>query len=241
MSRYSELMAVQGATHYWELNDASNGALATIGNVNLNDSGTLIYQEPAVVGTGIRFTEPSSYLTSVSTSQVNFNNSQPFSYSFMFMVYSFATPQGLLSKRVAASSSTHFAAFIFTSNHLFFDLGSNQTRWDTGWTPDVNTWYHIAFTFNPADTNRYRLYVNGVMTATTQVFVPNSSGTNAPIFIGILGGSTSGIGRSTIDEFAIFTNKLLSAAEVAAQFGTAFPVTRVFNGTSWVDADKRII
>lgn len=43
------------------------------------------------------------------------------------------------------------------------DLAGSVSRWNTGWTPTANTWYHVAVVIEPAIT---RLYVNGVQRAT---------------------------------------------------------------------------
>jgi len=242
MSRYSDLLATQGVTQHWEMNEASGDAIAATGGVDAVATGTPIYSEPAVVNTGIKLTNNSSSFSTASTSAANFTSSEPYSYSFIMYLHSNAsTPQGLFSKRIAASNAVHFACFVFTGGVLTCDLGANQARWSTGWTPLVDTWYHVAFTYDPSDSNRYRLYVNGEQFASSTAFSPTTQASSAPIHLGVLGGSTTAVARATLDEIAIFDNKLLSAAEVLAQYATAFPIMRVFNGSVWTDADRRII
>lgn len=246
MSRYSDLMAIQAPTLYWSLDDANGtgGAVAEIGGLNLTDSGSPIHTDLAAVKRAVRFTQDASYLQSVVTSLGNAANvfTQPFSISMLILVNSISTPMGLISKRInSASPGRHWAVLIFTDSALHWDLGGNQSRWNTGWVPEVGVWYHIALTWDPAE-NRRRLYVNGVMTATsvTQT-TPTNEVTDARISVGILGGSTSSIARSTVDEPAIFVNRLLTPTEIALQAKTALPVTRIYDGTSWKDADRRTL
>jgi len=85
------------------------------------------------------------------------------------------------------------------------------------------------------------LYVNGIQVDTTNALAPTSNSVDTTFTIGILGGSVTSIANATIDEVAIFMGKVLSPAEVTAQFATAFPITRVFDGTSWRDADRRVL
>lgn len=239
MSQYSDLAISQGVTRLWPLDETSGNAVDLVAGHSLSPTGSPIYAEDAAVGQGVRFTNASSFFSSTSTSVGNFVASQPYSISFIMNAHFFSTPQGLFSKRVASATNVNFAVFIFTGNVLQFDLGGNQGRWTTGWLPDLNTWYHVAITWDPTD-RRLRLYVNGVMTATTTSFNP-TNGTNAPFTIGALGGSSTTIARSTLDMVGLFANKLLSASEVRAQYGAAFPITRIFNGTQWVASERRVL
>ena len=240
MSRYSDLMTLQSATHYWKLDEASGTVVATTGGLNLSPIGTPIYGADAVVGTGMKFTNASSYLTVGSAPSLNFNASAQLSYSFMLYVHNLALPQGIISRRTDANNNKHFGAFIYTGNALVFDMGANQARWTTSYIVTTGTWMHVAFTFDPTGT-RARLYVNGIQVDTTNALAPTSNSVDTTFTIGILGGSVTSIANATIDEVAIFMGKVLSPAEVTAQFATAFPITRVFDGTSWRDADRRVL
>ena len=54
---------------------------------------------------------------------------------------------------------------------------------------------------------------------------------------GALGNGMSG----SIDEIALFPGKVLSQEEINTQYAAVFPITRVYDGTTWADADKRVI
>lgn len=234
-------MASQGASYYWEMNDASGGAVATIGGLDLSDVGSPEYLTDAVVKTGIHLPAGTHYLQSAATTAMNFVATQGFSYSWIMKLDATSTssPWGIISKRTNGTTNRNFGAFTYTGGNLFFDLGNNQQRWTSSFIPDADIWYHLAFTWAPGD-SRMRLYVNGVMTSTTTAYSPTNSGGNAPFYVGVLGGTSSAT-AAIIDEVAVFMNKTLTAAEVLAQYATAFPITKILNGSTWADADRKVI
>lgn len=239
MSHYSDLLISQSVTYYWNLDDTSGGATATIGGLNLAATGSPIYSVLGAVNTAVTFALGGDGFASASTADMNFTAGQSFSFSFMFNIPSYSVPQGLISKSVSSVTTRHFAAFINTANHLFFDVGNNQERWDTNWTPALNRWYHVAFTYNGA-TNEYQFYANGSLIASSLSYLPTTQSTNAPFYIGLLGGSSTSVSRGPIDEVAVFMGKVLSANEITAQYRTVFPITRVFDGASWKHAERTV-
>ena len=118
-------------------------------------------------------------------------------------------------------------------------------RWSTGFYPPVNEWVHIAYTYDPS-TVTGRAYFNGKLLQTHDYSSPpNSTQLDANMMIGALqataGGSASSPMSGSVDEVVIFTQKTLSLSEIQAQYATSLPITRVFDGTNWQDADKRVI
>jgi len=65
---------------------------------------------------------------------------------------------------------------------------------------------------------------------------------DSPFYLAALGAiSVSQLFPGLLDEVAVWNNKTLSPSEILAQYSTAFPIIRVFNGTSWQDADRKIL
>lgn len=242
MSVYSNLIIAQGATHLWKLDETSGPFQDSVGTLSLTIDGTTVTpNQLGAVGRCPYFVTGGN-LTSVTDTTMNYVAANNFSWSLWMRQAASGNIQGLIGKRQSGSGLPNFAAFLFstTADSLNIDLGGNQTRWNTGWVPTVNAWYHVAFTYEIA-TNRRRLYINGVQFATDNTTTAPTDGTGStPFKIGVLPGTTSAF-YGNLDEVAIFENKLLSPAEIAAQYNTSFPFLRVFDGTNWNDADKRVI
>lgn len=248
MSRYSDLIIQQGATNYWPLSEPSGAFMDSIGGVTLGTVSSTITRELAVVGNGATFDGASVARTSGANNTINYNQSLGFSYSYIAKFRSFVGNNSVICKRVAASTNGSFASFVFNAGNgtgITFDLGDNQRRWAINYYPPLNEWTHIAFTYEPA-TLTGSAYINGVLHS-TNVYntAPLSTTTDTNVLIGALQSSAGGSANNNLDgsvnAVAIFSQKTLSAAEVAAQYNTAFPITRVFDGTNWHDADRRIL
>lgn len=250
MSRYSDLILSQGATSHWRLDEVS-GAIDTfaydsIGSANLKINRTLVAGADAVVGTGFQFagTDSLQYLSLGSSSIFNFNGANNLSYSWIMRVDKLDSNHGIISKRTSNTDNRHFSAFLYSAQSyaLYFDLGGNSRRWGTGWIPEIGKYYHCAFTYEQS-TNKWKLYVNGVLEASTTDQTPQAtSGVGTTnFFVGVLGGSTSNSFNGVLDEVAMFMDKLLTPAQVMAQYATAFPIMRVLTPDGWKDADRRIL
>lgn len=240
MSRYSDLIDTQGVTHHWPLEETSGAYNDRIGTVHLNVAGAAQRGSLAVVNAGMN-TSSGGYARATSTAQIVVNQAEPFSYSLIVAldVNAKTGNQGLIGKRLSSTVDRTFMCWINgTTKALCFDLGNNQTRWTTNYVITTE-FQHIAFTYEPSV--GYKLYVNGVLQDSTSTYVPTNANTVGEVTISTLPASTTNTVVGVIDEVAIFENKLLSPSEVAAQYATAFPITRIFNGTNWYDADKRVI
>jgi hypothetical protein len=246
MSRYSELIVAQGATHLWSLDEASGTTLLdSIGTVHLSAVNAPTIGALAAVGKGVTMARSSvQYLTSGTTPELTFDVTKPLSFSWIMNFNGNTTSNyAVFSRRVDINTDRTFNAFTYGTygGALAIDLGATNVRWDTGWIPERSRWYHVTFTFDHTTTTA-SLYINGQLFSSQSMPTVQSQLNPSVFYIGILGGSGSSSGFSgTIDEVAIFENKLLSSAEIAAQYNTAFPIIRVFNGTTWNDADRRIL
>lgn len=248
MSRYSDLVAEQGATNYWSFNETSGAFFDSIGGVTLGTVSSTVARELAVVGNSATFDGVSVARTSAADSTIKYVQTLGFSYSYIARFRSYTTNNGIVCKRVAASTNTTFASLMFNAGAgtgLAFDIGDNQRRWTIGYYPPLNEWVHVTYTYEPS-TLTGAAYINGVLHSTTNYTdAPLSSTVNTHVMIGALQSSAGGGANNnlsgSVNALALFTQKTLSAAEVSAQYHTAFPITRVFDGTNWHDADKRVI
>ena len=244
MSRYSTLVIAQGATHHWSLDEAGGTAFATVGGVNLNIVNSPA-RELAVVNNGIVVN--TGQYAGATESSILFNNTLPFSYSFIISRRGVGTADAVLARRINSATSRQFAAFFFSTNAvlanaLVLDLGANQVRTSTTFLPTIREYYHVAVCWTPTD-NTLKLYVNGALYSTHSLpTVPTSNTEESNIRIGTMGGGeTTQNFAGLIDEVSIFNGVELTPTMVRAQYATAFPILRVFNGTSWNDTEKKVI
>lgn len=248
MSRYSNLMIAQGATHHWSFDELSGtSASDTIGVANLTSIDLMSRETPAVVKSCLLYAA-SKYAYQDSNTTMQFIETQPFSFSYIFkntLALTSGNARGIISRRNNATTARNFSAFLFYNNPnvqgaLTIDFGDNQARWNTTFKPVVGTWYHNAVTWDPS-TSSAQLYVNGAFSQSSSL-APTQGGATANFRIGALGGGENGQNFvGPIDEVAVFKNKLLSVDEIAAQYNTAFPMMRIFDGTNWQDADKKVL
>ncbi len=241
MSRYSDLIDNQSPTHHWPLDETTGQYIDRVGSINLNATGLPNRGALAVVNAGLD-TRAGGYARIASITSLSVNQLLAFSYSLIFSadVNAKTGNQGLVGKRLSGTTERTFMCWINGSTKmLVMDLGNNQTRWNTNYSPTIE-FQHIAFTYEPSV--GYKLYVNGQLHDSINTYTPTTSANTVGEFtISTLPASVTNVLIGVIDEVAIFEGKLLSPSEVAAQYATAFPITRVFDGTNWHDADKRVI
>ncbi len=247
MSNYSSLIITQGATHYWSLDEPSAPYVDAIGGVNLSHSENMT-SELGAVNAGAVFSGTGLIRSLNQDSSVAFDSFQGFSYSYLALFTSYSINRGVISKRQSGTAGRSFSSFVFNQSAgtgLSFDIGNGQMRWSTNYYPPVKEWVHIAYSYDPA-TLGARAYVNGELIAShTYSSRPSSSQTTAHIMIGALQADVSGSAGSymggMVDEMAFFINKTLTAQEVRAQAAAVLPVMRIYTGSNWVYADKRVI
>ena len=78
---------------------------------------------------------------------------------------------------------------------------------------DLSKWNFWVLTFNPSDTNRQTIYKNGVQQATRQASVGIVSTQNYRIGR-YQSGTVNAYFAGRIDDFRIYTNKILSQIEI---------------------------
>ncbi len=78
---------------------------------------------------------------------------------------------------------------------------TNPIQWNSGWTPTLNTWFHVAVVFDSTlPSNHLKLYVNGNLQAQTSwahTLVPN----NANLYLGGYDGAGNGLNAGANQRF----------------------------------------
>ncbi len=75
------------------------------------------------------------------------------------------TATALVTKRVL--TDTGYFLFVLTSvRTIHFDWGGTATRWNTGYEPPINKWFHLCVT---RDNTGRKLYINGYQKAETSI------------------------------------------------------------------------
>lgn len=143
--------------------------------------------------------------------------------TWIYPTVSDSNPRGIISNR-DSSTNTAYSIFLFTSGHVFIDIGgsSGTNRYDTGYVPPTNTWTHLLFVFDGSLTsNRLKFYVNGVLnyqTNPTPTSIPSVPA--AVTYVGGLVGNIVTTFSGLIDEVAIY-RRALTATEVLNRYNRA--------------------
>lgn len=132
-------------------------------------------------------------------------------------------PRPIISKRqTSAAGNNAYSMFIFTGGKMTIDIAGSAVgsqRFDTGYVFAVNTWYHVAATFEGAlGSNRLKFYVNGALVSQHQPTASSIPATNAlaPFRVGSLVGNDNTF-RGRIDEVAVYS-RVLSLPEITSRF-----------------------
>ena|GEM_PF-1337074 len=123
---------------------------------------------------------------------------------------------------------------------------TNSTGWNlqtfsgTGTTPAANLtggtatngqWYHLAFTVSAIGTGpnagkvTNAFYVNGVLVAGS-AYVTYAANTTDPLFLGIENYKLENTFKGAVDELAIYSNKVLTAAQILAHYQSGTNASR---------------
>lgn len=247
MSRLSNLAISQGATHYWTFDEASAPFNDLVGTLHLtNTGGTITRVIPSVVGSGQNLTSSGHIRTASTDTSVQFTGSQGFSYTAIVRPKGYTNNGAIITKRSTTTTDRVFGMFFFgtgTGTGLSVDLGTNQVRWSTNYYAPLNEWVMLTYTYSPSPATG-KIYINGQLSYTNVYStLPNSTSGVAYLTVGAYQTGTSPSYTTffdgDIDDIALFEGKTLSAAEVLAQYATAFPITRVYDGSTWLDADRK--
>lgn len=146
---------------------------------------------------------------------IDFNSSSTFTISFWHYASAASNFSSIITKSEQSDTSGYVVGFDNTGKFRFMTNLLYEVK-TTGTVP-LNTWQHYTVTFNTK--NQVRVYVNGLMQASTAI--PNLNGNAYPVKLGRLYTTTSGyFYNGKIDELRIY-NRALSPAEVEKLFNVS--------------------
>lgn len=138
------------------------------------------------------------------------------------------SPNTLIAKHQAAGTSRGYNLTWVDTPLLRLQISSdgtsgNQDSLSVTWLPTINTWYHIAVTWD-ASASTAKFYINGAQQGADQVGVQTSIHNNGvPFRIGSLGGTTGGSASQPfmgdIDDVRIW-NTVRTTAQILANYQT---------------------
>ena len=98
----------------------------------------------------------------------------------------------------------------------------------SGWSPAVNTWYHLAVTRSGQD---YTLFIDGTPVGTA-TYTPSIPDPNAPLLIGTAeDGHPERVFRGALDDLRIY-NRALSASEISQLSAVPVPAAAWLFGSA---------
>jgi len=174
--------------------------------------GTPIYGDGATATIGNE-----SHEIAIATNEINVEN-----FSVELWVYPYFEPDDSVERNVFAiqnaSSQNYLRLYKSTSNNLVAEMkladnsGNGATASFTAASLTADTWHHLAVTVDTTADNNLNLYINGALVDTSSdvKFMPIQIPTKL-----ILGKTSSFSFGGRIDEFVMYKNKILSAAEIS--------------------------
>ncbi|MFP4157073.1 MAG: MBG domain-containing protein [Opitutales bacterium] len=199
--------------------DESSGSVASDDSGNGRDAqlqGSPVWQpEGGPRGGALEFTDSGQYGDVQNSADLN--NSQQMSWSFWLNpADDNGDVRGILGKREGTSSGQDWAFFLWDSNELTVDIGSN--RHGISSIP-AGTWKHVTVVFDGtlAESERLKVYYDGQL-ETTKSESASSIPSNSPsVTLGLLEGNDGNF-QGLMSEVLIYHGRALSAEDVGGIF-----------------------
>ncbi|MEO8664603.1 MAG: LamG domain-containing protein, partial [Ignavibacteria bacterium] len=135
--------------------------------------------------------------------------------------------KGVISKGGLLGTSLKYGIRINGSRVVIHTNGAPRLSSKTTSLIPVNTWTHIASTYN-ASTNEFRIYINGVLDSSSIVAGAAPTTNTDSLYVGISGASTPFNGK--LDEVRLW-NRELSSAEAGNYFRSTLGTSSgIYNG-----------
>ncbi|MBK8552587.1 MAG: LamG domain-containing protein [Ignavibacteria bacterium] len=127
------------------------------------------------------------------------------------------TAKGIISKGGVLGTSLKYCLRMFNGRILVATNGAQRLISRSSTALSVNTWTHVAATYN-SSTNQFVIYLNGVSDTSSTVAAAAPTSNPDSLFIGISGSSTPFNGK--IDEVRIWNKALISIQIIAFRKST---------------------
>ena len=183
--------------------DLTNNNTITASNLSYNSDGSF-----SLDGTDDYF----------MTGPINGIGSSTTSFSMSVWVYPSSTAGNIISmSSTNPSGSWNMPPIAATGQQFFGKIWSNNRLYSS--TYSLNTWYNLVLVVNYTTSGQY-FYVNGNLTDSQTGITYGASGASNYLFFGQQnpGADNCGMFSGKIGDIKIYTNKALSAAEIAQNF-----------------------
>jgi len=198
--------APPGLVSWWRGEDNTEDVVGG-NNGTLNGGTTFAAGE---VGQAFSFNGVNGFVQVSDEPTLDFQANSPISIELWAYRTGAETTMHLVGKRMAGCGAVQYEIYFDPYAGLAFDGGNGSVQ--TGWQMPLNTWVHLAGTYD--GTNTFRFYTNGVLAATgTGNLGPANSGA---FTIGSSGGCSYFAGM--LDEISLYSN-CLSASQIQAIYG----------------------
>ncbi|MCZ2337360.1 MAG: LamG domain-containing protein, partial [Chitinophagales bacterium] len=233
-----------GLVSWWKFDTASSGTISTAYDEKEVNNGTgynATYSSTAKIGnSGYFYTGDSTndYITVTDNDSLDLTTITISAWVRPTDVSGYGT---ILGKRDSASATT---AYALRSNNTQLDFyWKNSGNWQVYTTSDanlvINTWYHIAATY---DGTSVKIYKDGVLltgSCTTGTCNNALEITNDNLGIGWSGEMGSEFWDGYLDSVKLY-NRVLSAAEIAADYNSVHGhMINMDPATDWVEGAKQ--
>lgn len=197
--------------------------LSTHGIISPNTSSTPFSSTISTIFDGV-----DDYVDMGNASTLNFDRTDPFTFSFWVKRNSFNANHVVIGKANSSGNRRGYFINLNSANRVVIQLRNNITsnsfRLNVQSTTLINTsnWYHIAITYDGTSTvNSFEIYING-----NSDIVTNKVGTlsatiqnPAPFYLGRLATLYADV---TLDEVSVF-NSVLSASDISSIYNSGTP------------------
>src|SRR5256885_6786906 len=116
------------------------------------------------------------------------------------------SPRGIVSKRIGTGTQDAYSEFFYTDDRIHVNLETRMQRSASTTVFLINTWYHVAVTYDGtlASASRVHVYVNGVLDTTaseTSASIPNYA---SDLAFGKLGGNPTSYFAGSLDDVRMY-------------------------------------
>jgi hypothetical protein len=225
-------------TAYWKMDESSGNASDATGNGYTLTNNNSVWFAAAKINNGAVFASANSKNFSKSSVSGLVPSSTLTVSAWVYL--SSNNGEAIVSKgNVGTYSGPYIFAINVTNGLSFYSSNGSNAGWvGVNWTPSLNTWYHVAVTFNAGSV---AFYVNGVQQGTTQSAVVsslNQSDTNS-FFVGAYstngGTANAAFFDGKMDEMGVWS-RALSSSEICQLYnsgsGLSYPMSLATSSTA---------
>ena len=220
MFPFVALAAIPTPVSCWNFDESSGNANDAVGSNTLTNNGTATFVAGKINNATSLSSASSQYFSITNASQTGLGFTGDMTLAGWVNFSAFTTNNILISKWNNTGNQKSYEANADGTNFSFNKPpnGNTDDFVNIPWTPSLNTWYFVMWTFNSSSKNGI-LYVNGSQQGTTQTF---SSGTvfngTATFAVGARQGATQPV-NGKMDDWCMWGSTLSAANDTTLYNG----------------------